>query len=113
MTPRFIAKWMLFCVAIYVVLRLTIAIAVPAYFINNQWVLSIKMKCLEKTELCKKVQVENAVVGNLWWGKGFYFTAAPGKEKELKAFVIRDMPEGKLERMLTPWNYVGAQFKEN
>lgn len=110
---RLAAKWLLVILASYVVLRLTVAIAVPAYFLDSDWVMSIKLKCAQRPDLCVKVQANNAVVGNLWWGKGFYFTAHKGKAGELKAFVVMDMPESKQQRLLSPWNYVGAQFKEN
>lgn len=96
----------------YVVLRLTIAIAVPVLFIDTEWVQSMKMKCLERGDLCSSVRAQNAVVSGLWWGKAFYFEAKAGRSKELKDYVVKGMPKDKAERMLTPWNYVGAQFTE-
>ncbi len=111
-TPSVALKWLLLIPCAYVVLRLTIAIAVPALLLDAEWVQSVKLKCLERGDLCLSVKTQNAIVSGMWWGKAFYFEAKPGRSKELKEYVVQGMPKGKAERILTPWNYVGAQFTE-
>lgn len=96
---------------VYVVARLTVAIAIPAVFLDHDWVLAFKLQCLQRPDLCVRVDSIDAVVGNLWWGKAFYFTVHPGKEAQMRAYVTRDMPGARLERFFTPYNYVGIAFE--
>lgn len=108
---KLVFLWVLKLLAVYVVCRLTIAIAIPAIFLDHDWILAFKMQCLQRADICLAVEVQDAVVGNLWWGKAFYFKVRPGMEAQMRAFVTRDLPDSKIERFLTPYNYVGVAFE--
>lgn len=96
---------------VYVVGRLTLAIATPAVFLSHDWVLAFKMQCLERNDLCVAVQSQDAVVGKMWWGKAFYFTVRPGMEAQMRSYVTRNMPDSKWDRFFTPYNYIGIAFE--
>lgn len=108
---RALASFCAKIIGIYVVGRLTLAIAIPACFLSHDWVLAFKMQCLERKDLCVAVQSQDAVVGRMWWGKAFYFNVRPGMETQMRAYVTRDMPDSRWERFFTPYNYIGIAFE--
>lgn len=98
---------------IYAVVRLSIVIGVPAYFISDSWVASVQAHCAARPDLCIDVTTRRLKVGRWWYGYGFYFTARSGKAKELKALVLADMPDDEPAKLLSPWNYVGVGVQES
>lgn len=96
----------------YALLRLALVIGVPAYVLQREWLLGIRMRCQENQSICVDVHMERNVVGGWWYGYGIYFIAKKGHADQLRQIITRDAPRASDASWLSPWRYIGIRVDE-
>jgi hypothetical protein len=104
-------RWVVVLFLIYAVVRLTIVVGIPKLYPREEFAQQLMAVCARETAICVESQSFPNVIGR-WWGIAVVMKVKPGKVKELKNIIRRDVIPADAEGRWGPWEFVGFKIEE-